>query len=408
LNKSVLVIGGGASGMMAAGVAAKKGSKVILLEKNDRLGKKLLISGKGRCNITNATDIQGLIDNIPGNGNFLYSCFNTFSNMDLVDFFKSLGLDTKVERGNRIFPVSDQAGDVVNALKKFIRKNGVDVKLRSEANKVVHYEGNFIITLINGNITSANKLIIATGGVTYPVTGSTGDGYKFAKSLGHAINEPKPSLVPLIASSPWVPQLQGLSLKNVFVKLMINGKIVYSDFGEMMFTHFGLSGPVILSASRHLTGLAKNEEIKIVIDLKPALSQEQLDKRIQRDFERYSKKRYKNSLVDLLPQSVIPVIITLSNIDPEKPVNQISRNERYNLVALLKSLPVDIKCTRPISEGIVTSGGVSVNEINPHTMESKIVKGLFFTGEVIDVDGYTGGFNLQIAFSTGYVAGMNV
>jgi len=394
--------------MMAAGVAAKKGSRVILLEKNDRLGKKLLISGKGRCNITNATDIRGLIDNIPGNGNFLYSCFHAFSNADLVDFFKSLGLDTKVERGNRVFPVSDQAGDVVNALKKFIGENGVDVKLGLQVNTVVHSEGNFIIAAKDGYTTAANKLIIATGGVTYPVTGSTGDGYRFARGLGHTIQEPKPSLVPLVASDPWVLQLQGLSLKNVHIRLVINGKIVYSDFGEMMFTHFGLSGPVILSASRHLAGLTKNAEKKILIDLKPALSREQLDRRIQRDFEKYNKKQYKNSLIELLPQRIIPAITALSNIDPEKPVNQITRNERFDLVALLKSLPVNIKCTRPISEGIITSGGVSVSEINPHTMESKIVKGLFFAGEVIDVDGYTGGFNLQIAFSTAYVAGSNV
>lgn len=408
MKDRVIVIGAGAAGLMAAGKAAQRGKEVLCLEKNDRVGKKLLISGKGRCNITNNTDIDGLIQNIPGNGNFLYSSFYTFSNEDLMEMMKSEGLEIKVERGGRVFPVSDKALDVVKMLHRFVEKNGAKILLKTEVDTIIVANGKVEgVKLKDGSVIEASSVVIATGGLSYPGTGSTGDGYLMAQRLGHTITPLKPSLVPLIATESWVKELQGLSLRNVSIKVVDKkGKTIYDDFGEMLFTHFGVSGPLILSLSRHILSY-DYKNVKLLIDLKPALSEDVLDDRIQRDFEKFSRKQFKNSLDELLPQKLIPVIIKLSQIPEDKHVNQITKAERASLVRLLKAFPIEINGARPISEAIVTAGGVCTDEINPSTMESKKVKGLYLAGEVIDVDGYTGGFNLTIAFSTGYTAGMN-
>jgi len=408
MNKKVVVIGAGPAGLMAAGRSGERGHDTILLEKNSKPGRKILISGKGRCNITNNTDVEGLIENTPGNGNFLYSAFYTFSNHVLIDFFKQYGLDTKVERGGRVFPVSDNSSDVVDALLRYIKKNKVKLMLKSPVQDIKVESGKVkSVILADGSEIECDSAILCTGGVSYPATGSTGDGHRIARKLGHTIVDLKPSLVPLLVEEQWVKELQGLSLKNVSINLVNkNGKKVYSDFGEMLFTHFGVSGPIILSSSRHILEYGF-KDIKLIIDLKPALSEEKLDERIQRDFEKFSRKQFKNSLDELLPQKMIPVVIKLSAIDPNKLVNQITRGERRSLVRLLKNFELNIIGSRPINEAIVTSGGVSTDEINPSTMESKLVKGLFFAGEIIDVDAYTGGFNLTIAFSTGYIAGQN-
>lgn len=408
MPKKVIVAGGGAAGMMAAGTAGKRRLDVALVEKNDRLGKKILISGKGRCNITNNTDIQGLIDNTPGNGHFLYSTFYTFSNADLISFFNGLGLETKIERGGRVFPVSDRSSDVVEILKKYLKIHNVNILLKSPVKEVTVDNGKVTgIVLANGREMPCDSLILALGGASYPGTGSSGDGYEIARRLGHTIIDIRPSLVPLESEDGWVRELQGLSLKNVAVRFTNkSGRKIYDDFGEMLFTHFGVSGPVILSAGRHLLDDGYNG-ITLHMDLKPALDEEKLDSRLQRDFEKYSRKQFKNALDDLLPQKLIPVIIELSQISGDKPVNQITRDERKRLVRLLKGLKAGIKGPGPVEEAIVTAGGVHTDEINPSTMESKIIKGLFFAGELIDVDAYTGGFNLTIAFATGYTAGMN-
>lgn len=404
----VIVVGGGAAGMLAAGMAASRGREVLLIEKNKTPGRKILLTGKGRCNITNsAGDIAELIANIPVNGKFLYSALNAFSNHALINFFHALGLEAKVERGGRVFPVSDKAADVVNALKKYLRQNKVQT-IWGEVQRVVVQDNSFNrVVLRDGRVFSGRSVIVATGGLSYPQTGSTGDGYRFARETGHTVTALKPALVPLEVKENWVAALQGLSLKNVAIALHDgNNKLLYRDFGEMLFTHFGVSGPLILSASSYLDKIKENN-FRLTIDLKPALSAEQLDQRIQRDFHKYTNKFFANSLSDLLPKKLIPVIVGLSSIPPQKPVNQVSGVERKALVRLLKALTLKIKDFRPISEAIVTAGGVAVGEINPRTMESKRVKGLFFAGEVIDVNAYTGGFNLQIAFSTGYLAGMN-
>nr|WP_279387732.1 NAD(P)/FAD-dependent oxidoreductase [Xylanivirga thermophila] len=402
----VVVIGGGPSGMMAAATAAKRGLDVVLIEKNKRLGIKLSITGKGRCNITNYTDIQGLISNIPVNGKFLYSAFNTLSNDDVISFFDERGVKTKVERGNRVFPVSDKAKDVVSALTNELKRSGVQL-VYDEVVEVVSKDGVIKgVMLKAGGYISCNSVVIATGGLSYPQTGSTGDGYRFAEKNGHKIVTPKPSLVPLETYESWPKDAQGLALKNVSISVLNKiGKKVYGDFGEMLFTHFGISGPIVLSASSYMRD-TKGEGYTVLIDLKPALTSEQLDRRIQRDFEKYSRKIFSNGLDDLLPKKLIPVIIELSGVPSDKPINQITKAERLGLVELLKELKLNIKGYRPIKEAIITSGGVDVQEIDPRTMESKLVDGLFFAGEVIDVDGYTGGFNLQIAFSTGYLAGL--
>jgi len=407
-TKRVVIIGAGAAGMLAAGTAGSRGLDVFLIEKNNILGRKLLITGKGRCNITNSVgDIGDLIANIPVNGKFLYSAFHAFSNHDLIELFNELGLETKIERGGRVFPASDRAVDVVNALKKYLKQNNVQV-IKGEVQKIAAQD-NIIskVVLQDGRIFLCHSVIVATGGMSYPQTGSTGDGYRFARECGHTITPLTPSLVPLEVKEGWVKELQGLSLKNVAISLLDeNNKELHSDFGEMLFTHFGVSGPLILSASFFVENIQENR-YKLVVDLKPALSEEQLDKRLQRDFLKYANRYFVNSLFDLLPRKMIPVIVKLSGIPREKPVNQISKRERKGLVFLLKNLTMEIVALRPIEEAIVTSGGVAVEEINPATMESKLVKGLFFAGEVMDVDAYTGGFNLQIAFSTGYVAGMH-
>ncbi|MEJ8554931.1 BaiN/RdsA family NAD(P)/FAD-dependent oxidoreductase [Tepidibacter sp. Z1-5] len=407
IDKKVVVIGGGAAGMIAAAIAGDRGLDVTLIEKNRVMGKKLLITGKGRCNITNDCDVEELIENVTVNGKFLYSAFYTFTNMDVIDLFNKLGVKTKVERGNRVFPVSDKSSDVVEALKKYMKQNNVKV-LKGEVDKVESNDGCIKnIVLKDGKSIMCDSVIVATGGASYPQTGSTGDGYKFARQNGHNINKIKPSLVPLETKEKWVKNLQGLTLRNISIKVLNkNNKKVYEDFGELNFNSYGISGPVVLSASCYIKDIDKND-YKVIIDLKPALSDEKLDNRIQRDFDKYSIKNFEEALKDLLPQKMIPTIIELTEIDPKKIVNQISKEERKKLIDTLKNMTLNIKNYRSIKDAIVTSGGVKVNEINPSTMESKLIKGLYFAGEVIDVDAYTGGFNLQIAFSTGYLAGIN-
>ena len=417
----VAVIGGGPAGMMAAISASKKGNEVYLIEKNGRLGKKLLITGKGRCNITSSLDIKDFIQNIPGNGKFLYSAFDNYTNNDIINFLKEHGVGVKEERGNRIFPVSDKSMDVLNAFENELKKKNVKIKLNTRVVGIDTENGRVeSLTYENENgqlkKLTADKIILATGGKTYSSTGSTGDGYEIAQKLGHTVTKIRPSLVPLTATGKSLnicKDLQGLSLKNVGIKLIdsTKNKVIYEYFGEMLFTHFGVSGPTILSASAHLLRyknideLLKNNKIKLVIDFKPALQIEKLDARIQRDFAEEKNKEYKNSLNNLLPQKLINTIVELSQINPNKQVNEVTREERINLAKLLKNFTITISGFRPIEEGIVTSGGISIKEINPKTMESKIVEGLYFAGEVIDVDAYTGGFNLQIAYSTGYTAG---
>ncbi len=403
------VIGAGAAGLMAAGRAAERGHNVFVFEKNNLAGKKLRITGKGRCNITNNCDIDALISSIPGNGKFLYSSLNFFSNADVMDFFENMGLPLKTERGGRVFPESDKAKDVVDALLRYAAKNNVHLIYNTKV-EGIQTEKSAVsgVRFSDGTIKRLDAVILATGGVSYPGTGSTGDGHKIAAKSGHLITPLKPSLVPLVVKENWVKQMQGLSLKNAAIRLTDKkGQLIYDDFGEMMFTHFGVTGPVILSSSRHILKYDYCN-VFLSIDLKPALSEEKMDARLQRDFLKYSRKQFKNALNDLLPNLMIPVMIELSGIHPEKPVNQISKEERHNLIKLFKNLTCEIVASRPTEEAIVTAGGVSIKEINPGTMESKIVKGLFFAGEIIDVDAYTGGFNLTIAFSTGYTAGNSV
>ena len=404
---NVVVIGAGPAGMMAAITAAKNGNNVVVVEKNGTPGKKLLITGKGRCNLTNSCDINGFIANTPVNGRFLYSALKNFSNTDLMEFFENRGVKLKEERGGRIFPVSDKSSDILNALVASMKSQNVKI-VQGRALGIVTNNGEVVgVRLDNNTLLKCESAVIATGGKSYPLTGSTGDGYALAASLGHEIVTPKPSLVPLETVEKNVLSLQGLSLRNIGLKVFDGktGKLLYDDFGELLFTHFGVSGPVILSASafvRNITGA------RLEIDLKPALSEEKLEERIKRDFEMYSNKNFVNALVDLLPSKMIPVIADYCGIEHEKKINQITREDRRHLTEALKHFALTVKCPRPITEAIITSGGVNTKQINPSTMESKLVKGLFFAGEVIDVDAYTGGFNLQIAFSTGYTAGMNV
>ncbi len=407
MKTDVVVIGGGPAGLFSAAIAAKNGNKVILIDKNDILGRKLRITGKGRCNVTNSADISDFIGMVCSNPNFMYSAFYSFTNQDLIDFFEQEGVPLKEERGGRIFPVSDSAKDIANALVKHAKDNGV-VIIKDNVIKVLQ-ENNIICGVLTktSKKIECNRVIVATGGASYPLTGSTGDGYKFAKELGHSIITPYPSLIPLLVEEDYIGDLQGLSLKNVAIKVTKNSKCVYEDFGEMIFTHYGLSGPVILSASSNLKNI-ESSNYKISIDLKPALTFEQLDKRIQRDFEKNINKNFSNSLDELLPSKLIDTIIKLSGIDPYIKVHQINKQQRTDLCNLLKNMTFTITGVRPIEEAIITRGGVNTKEINPSTMESKIVNGLYFCGEVIDVDAYTGGFNLQIAFSTAYLAGSNV
>lgn len=416
----VVVIGGGPAGMMSAISSAKGNNEVVLLEKNSELGRKLLITGKGRCNITSSLEMSDFIKNIPGNGKFLFSCFNSFTNNDIIEMLKSNGLEVKNERGNRIFPVTDKAQSVLDCFIKELKKNKVKVKTNTEVTEIctrmAENEREVCeVRCISNETIKADKVILATGGMSYPRTGSTGDGYKFAKKLGHTIIEPRASIVPMEADKKICQSMMGLSLKNVGIKLINkeNDKKIYDDFGEMLFTHFGVSGPTILSSSAHLIRvknideLLKNRKIKLYIDLKPALSEDELDNRILRDFNEIKNKEFKNSLDKLLPKKMIDTIIDLSSINANKKVNEITKEERLKLVKLLKNFEVTITGFRPVDEAIVTAGGVSIKEINPKTMESKLVKGLYFAGEIIDVDAYTGGFNLQIAYSTGFVAGGN-
>ena len=407
--KRVVIIGAGASGMLAAKVVSVRGYKVIVLEKQKRCGQKLLITGKGRCNITNNCEIEELIENVPTNGKFLYSAFYTFTNDQVIDMFNDLGVETKTERGKRVFPVSDKAVDVVRALEKQMRSNkNVEVLLNSKVDKIEAQDGKVKkVILSDKREIECDSVIVATGGVSYPRTGSSGDGYKFARNLGHTIIKPKASLIGLEVMEDYVTDLAKLSLRNVSINVYNSkNKKIYDDFGEMEFTKYGLDGPIIKSASCRMGDLSK-ENYKIVLDLKPALDEDKLDKRVQKDFQKYANKNFENSLNDLLPKQLIPTIVKLSKIDPYIKVNQISKEERKNLVHLIKNITFTVKNYRPIEEAIITSGGVKTSEINSSTMESKLVSGLYFAGEVIDVDAYTGGFNLQIAFSTAYLAAIN-
>ena len=406
--KNVVVIGGGAAGLMAAVVSAKKGNKVIILEKNPRPARKVMITGKGRCNVTNNCDNETLIANVPKNPRFLYSAFSNFSTKDTMKFFEDAGVPLKTERGNRVFPVSDKAVDIVDALVSEAKKSGV--KIINATVKEIVAENMAVKSVLcdNGSFYMADSVILATGGLSYPVTGSTGDGFKMAEKLGHTVTDIAPSLVPLQCHEGFCTKLSGLSLKNVTLSVFEEGKKkpIFKEMGEMLFTHFGISGPLVLSASAHLRKMGR-KEYTAFIDLKPALAIEQLDSRILRDFSENINKDFVNSLDKMLPKSMIPVIVKLSGIPETQKVNGISREQRTNLCSLLKNFPLRITGFRPIEEAIITSGGIAVKEINPATMESKIISGLFFAGEIIDVDAYTGGFNLQIAFSTGYVAGEN-
>lgn len=402
----VLVIGGGPAGCFAAYFAAKKGHDVLLLEQNEKIGKKLYITGKGRCNITNSSDMDILFNNVCSNRKFLYSAFYSYTNDQVIDFFESHGLPTKVERGNRVFPLSDRSSDVINTLNRALKEVGVEVYLNTKVKDII-VDGETVAGVIinDGKRLKADSVIIATGGFSYQSTGATGDGYRFARDLEHRIVPVTPSLVPFETKEEWPIELQGLALKNVALQVARNGKSIYDDFGEMLFTHFGISGPMILSASASIKPEYFKEELSIYIDLKPALSIDELDKRILRDFEETINKQFKNSIHKLLPAKMIPVIIALSGIDPDKKVNEISKEERKNLVMLLKHLPLTVTGLRGWNEAIITKGGVSVKDVNPSTMESKLVKNLYFCGEVLDLDAMTGGYNLQIAWSTGYLAG---
>ena len=409
--KKIVIIGSGAAGLMVAYSASLKygkGAEITVIEKNERPARKVMITGKGRCNVTNNCDVDTLVANVPKNGKFLFSAFSGFDSKDTMGLFESLGVPLKTERGNRVFPVSDKAVDIVDALVGAVKKSGADI-LHAVAKKILTENGAVAgVLLENGEVISADSVILATGGMSYPLTGSTGDGYKIAQALGHTVTELKPSLVPLTVHEGFCSRLSGLALKNVTLSVFEEGKKkpVFSELGEMLFTHFGISGPLTLSASAHMRRMGKTT-YTAYIDLKPALSLEQLDSRILRDFEDEKNKDFANSLDKLLPKSLIPVIIALSGIEPTLKVNQICREMRTSLCRVIKALPLHITGFRTIEEAIITGGGISVKEINPTTMESKLVNGLYFAGEIIDADAYTGGFNLQIAFSTGFAAGKN-
>lgn len=405
----VIVIGGGPAGMMAAYAASCQGHAVTVLEQNEKLGKKLFITGKGRCNITNAGDMDNLFANVMSNRKFLYSAFYTFDNEQVLSFFENQGLRTKVERGNRVFPLSDHSSDVIAALSRALKSQNVDIRLHTKVQSLlIRDEAACGVVLSDGKTVEADDVIVATGGISYPSTGSTGDGYRMAEESGHTLVECTPSLVPFETKEDWVKDLQGLSLRNVTVSIYHGKKKLYEDFGEMLFTHFGVSGPLVLSASGMIKPVQFKQELCMYIDLKPALDAEQLDKRILREFDAAMNKQFKNVIGSLMPAKMIPVVIRLSGIDPDKKVNEVSREERQHLVQLLKRLPLTINGLRGWNEAIITKGGVSVKDINPSTMESKKVSHLFFCGEVLDLDALTGGYNLQIAWSTGYLAGISV
>ena len=404
----IVVIGAGAAGLLAAGKAAETADEVVIIEKNDIIGKKLLITGKGRCNITNSADIEDMIGQYPRNAKFLYSALYTFTNDDIIRIIEENGVKTKVERGGRVFPVSDKSQDVVKALKKYALKPNVSL-VHDTVKSLIISDGAVKGVKTSKTSITADRVIICTGGKSYPRTGSTGDGYKFAKQAGHTIIEPKASLIPVLTEEKFVKDIMGLSLRNIKITAFNQkNKKVYSDFGEMLFTHFGVSGPVILSASSVITGIVKERPVRLSIDLKPAITDEQLDERILRDFSKEQNKAFKNSLDELLPKKLIPVIVMQSGIKPEKKVNEVTREERQRLVKLLKNFEMTITSTRGFNEAIITQGGVNVKEINPSTMESKLVKNIYFAGEVIDVDAVTGGFNLQVAWSTAYAAASHI
>ena len=407
----VIVVGGGAAGMFAAIAAAKNGHQVTLYEKNEKLGKKIFITGKGRCNITNAADMEELFDAVVTNSKFLYSSFYGYTNQNVIDFFEDAGVPVKIERGNRVFPISDHSSDVIRALEREMKKVGVKVCLNTEVKSVEAEKGKFNKVVLKDTTTqAADACIVATGGLSYRSTGSTGDGFRFAENVGHKVTQCFPSLVPMETKEPWICELQGLSLRNVEAKILDGKKELYKDFGEMLFTHFGVSGPLIISASSYVGKkfMDKNgqkKELTLEIDLKPALTEEQLDQRVLRDFEENHNRQFKNAITKLFPTKLIPVMLELGGIDPEKKVNSIEKEERKQFVHLIKHFRMTLTGLRDYPEAIITKGGVNVKEIDPGTMESKLVKGLHFAGEVLDLDALTGGFNLQIAWSTGYAAG---
>ena len=407
----VIVVGGGAAGMFAAIAAAKNGHQVTLYEKNEKLGKKIFITGKGRCNITNAADMEELFDAVVTNSKFLYSSFYGYTNQNVIDFFEDAGVPVKIERGNRVFPISDHSSDVIRALEREMKKVGVKVCLNTEVKSVEAEKGKFNKVVLKDTTTqTADACIVATGGLSYRSTGSTGDGFRFAENVGHKVTQCFPSLVPMETKEPWLCELQGLSLRNVEAKILDGKKELYKDFGEMLFTHFGVSGPLIISASSYVGKkfMDKNgqkKELTLEIDLKPALTEEQLDQRVLRDFEENHNRQFKNAITKLFPTKLIPVMLELGGIDPEKKVNSIEKEERKQFVHLIKHFRMTLTGLRDYPEAIITKGGVNVKEIDPGTMESKLVKGLYFAGEVLDLDALTGGFNLQIAWSTGYAAG---
>lgn len=414
MNK-IIVIGGGPAGMFAAIAAAEAGSQVTLLEKNEKLGKKLYITGKGRCNITNAGDMDNLFANIMTNAKFLYSAFYSYDNQRVIDFFERNGLRTKIERGNRVFPVSDHSSDVIATLQKVLKEKKVKIMLHTQVQRLLEeppvddMSQNVVtgVKLEDGTTMQADAVIVATGGFSYQTTGSTGDGYRFAKEMGHTVTDIHPSLVPFLAKEGYVQQMQGLALKNVEVRILNGKKLLYQEFGEMLFTHFGVSGPLLLSASAAIKPSLTAGELSMFIDLKPALSEEQLDHRLLREFDEAKNKQFKNSIGGLFPAKMIPVMLELSGIDPEKKVNEITKEERRYFIGLIKAFPVTLCGLRDFNEAIITKGGVKVKEVNPSTMESKLVPHLYFCGEVLDLDAMTGGYNLQIAWSTGYLAGVS-
>ncbi len=404
----VLVVGGGAAGMFAAIFAAYNGNEVHLFEKNEKLGKKLFITGKGRCNITNASDMETLFSSVVTNSKFLYSSFYGYTNQDVIEFFERIGVRTKIERGNRVFPLSDHSSDVIAGLTRELQQLGVEIHLHTAVKKIVGKERLEYLELKNGLRIEGDACIVATGGFSYQTTGSTGDGYRFAKELGHQVTEILPALVPLTIKEWYAKELQGLSLRNVKASIYDDKKKLYDDFGEMLFTHYGVSGPLMLSASSYIGKKLKEKELKLVIDLKPALTTEQLDQRVQRDFEENMNKSFKNAIGKLFPTKLIPIMLELSGINPDKKVNSISKEERQQFVSLIKNFTMTITGLRDFNEAIITKGGISVKEINPSTMESKLVQGVYFIGEVLDLDALTGGYNLQIAWSTGYAAGNSI
>lgn len=407
MNK-ILVVGGGAAGMMAAVTAARNGKKVCLIEKNEKLGKKLFITGKGRCNITNAADIEDFFSAVVSNPKFLYSSFYSMTNDQVIDFFEELGVKTKVERGGRVFPESDHSSDVIRALEQEMKRLGVEIRLRAEAEEILAEDGRVTgVRLSSGKELHADAVIIATGGISYPSTGSTGDGYRFARECGHKVTDLSPALVPMEVKEWYARELMGLSLRNVEIRITDGKKKLYEEFGEMLFTHYGVTGPVILSASSIVGKKLREHPLTLHIDLKPALTEEQLDKRMLREFESNHNRQFKNAVDSLFPSKLKPVIVELSGIQEDKKVNEVTKEERLHFVRLIKDFSMTLTGMRGYNEAIITKGGVSVKEIDPGTMESKLVNGLYFAGEVLDLDAVTGGYNLQIAWSTGYLAGLN-